>query len=118
MGAGIDVGPIASNLLSYLGGAAGGYMAAAIILIVFLLAGAHVLSGRHTVESAILVAFAWSAVHRSHAVARLSIPEAEELERQLGERIRQACATGDIRQTSFWGSYRRRSPHQNREVAA
>jgi hypothetical protein len=63
VGAGIDIGTIASNLLTYLGGAAGGYMAAAIILIVFLLAGTHVLSGRHAVETSILVAFAWSAVY-------------------------------------------------------
>lgn len=63
MGAGIDIGTIASNLLTYFGGAAGGFIAAAIILIVFLLAGAHVLSGRHAVESAIFVAFAWSAVY-------------------------------------------------------
>jgi hypothetical protein len=43
-------------------------MAAAIILIVFLLAGAHVLSGRHAVETAILVAFAWSAVYITNTI--------------------------------------------------
>lgn len=68
MGAGLDIGTIASQLLTYFGGQAGGYIAASIILIVFLLAGCHVLSGRHAVESAILVAFAWSAVYITNTI--------------------------------------------------
>jgi hypothetical protein len=60
--AGSTFATIASNLLQAFSGAAGASIAAAIILIVFLLAAAHVLSGRHAVESSVFVAFAWSAV--------------------------------------------------------
>lgn len=39
---GVDPGQIAQNVTTYLGGAAGGYILAAIMLIVCLLAAAHI----------------------------------------------------------------------------
>lgn len=60
-GAGSDLGTIAQNVLTYFGGAAGGYMAAAAMLIVALLWGIGILSGRHAVETVVAVGLAWSA---------------------------------------------------------
>lgn len=58
---GSDLGTIAQNVLTYFGGAAGGYMAAAVMMIVALLWGVGILSGRHAVETVVAVGLAWSA---------------------------------------------------------
>lgn len=58
---GSDLGTIAQNFITYLGGAAGGYMAAAATMIVALLWASGILSGRHAVETVMAVALAWSA---------------------------------------------------------
>jgi len=56
---GTDIGTIASNFITYLGGQAGGYIAAAAGMVVFLLWGIGILSGRHAVETIVAVCGAW-----------------------------------------------------------
>jgi hypothetical protein len=65
---GTDIGMIAQNLLTYLGGPAGGYIAGAALIVVFLLWAIGILNGRHTMESALAVALAWSSAYLINTV--------------------------------------------------
>jgi len=58
---GTDLGTIAQNMITYFGGAAGGYMVGAAMLVVGLLAMAHVISGRAFIHTFALGALAWTA---------------------------------------------------------
>ena len=60
---GSDIGTIASQFINYLGGQAGGYIAAAALMITALLWGIGILSGRHAVETTGAVVLAWSAAY-------------------------------------------------------
>ena len=60
---GTDIGTIANNFINYLGGAAGGYIAAAALMITALLWGIGILSGRHAVETTGAVVLAWGAAY-------------------------------------------------------
>jgi type IV secretory pathway VirB2 component (pilin) len=60
---GSDIGTIADNFINYLGGAAGGYIAAAALMITALLWGIGILSGRHAVETTGAVVLAWGAAY-------------------------------------------------------
>jgi hypothetical protein len=68
LGAGIDIGQIAQHLLTYMSGAAGGYIAAAAVMIVMLLWGVGILNGRHAMESTLAVALGWSAAYLVNTV--------------------------------------------------
>jgi hypothetical protein len=63
---GTDIGTIANNFLNYMGGAAGGYISAAAGMIVFLLWGVGVLSGRHAVETLLAICGAWGFSYLVH----------------------------------------------------
>jgi len=58
---GTDLGTVAQNMLTYFGGAAGGYILAAALTIIGLLAAAHVISPRAFTMSAALGVGAWTA---------------------------------------------------------
>jgi hypothetical protein len=60
---GSDIGTIADNFINYLGGAAGGYIAAAALMVTALLWGVGILSGRHAVETTGAVVLAWGAAY-------------------------------------------------------
>lgn len=56
-----DLGAIAQNIITYFGGAPGGFIVAAALLVVGLLAAAHFISGRLFIHTAAFGIFAWSA---------------------------------------------------------
>lgn len=58
---GTDLGAIAQNIITYFGGAAGGFIIGACLLVIGLLAAAHVVSGRLFVHSLAFGIFAWTA---------------------------------------------------------
>ena len=58
---GTDIGTIAQNIITYFGGAAGGYIVGASLLVIGLLAAAHVVSGRFFVHAFAFGIFAWTA---------------------------------------------------------
>lgn len=60
---GTDIGTIAANILTYFGGAAGGYIAAASLMVVWILCGMHVLSPRHGVTTIVVLCLAWGAAY-------------------------------------------------------
>jgi hypothetical protein len=57
---GIDPGVIAQNVITYFGGAAGGYLGAAAVLLVIVLAFCHVVHARMAWITFALVVFAWT----------------------------------------------------------
>lgn len=58
---GADLGQIAQNFLTYFGGANGGYICAAIALVVWMLCAGHVMSPRSGVITFVSVIVAWAA---------------------------------------------------------
>jgi hypothetical protein len=58
---GTDVGTVAQNFITYFGGAAGGYILAAALVVVGLLAAAHVVPSRLFWISMALGIAAWTA---------------------------------------------------------
>jgi type IV secretory pathway VirB2 component (pilin) len=62
-GGGSDIGTIANNFINYLGGAAGGYIAACALMVTALLWGIGILSGRHAVEATGATVLAWGAAY-------------------------------------------------------
>jgi len=60
---GSDIGTIADNFINYLGGAAGGYIAAAALMVCALLWGVGILSGRHAVETVGAIVLAWGGAY-------------------------------------------------------
>ena len=58
---GVDVGQIAQNFITYFGGAAGGYMLAAALIVIGLLAASHVVPARFFWISMALGIAAWTA---------------------------------------------------------
>jgi len=58
---GTDLGTIAQNIITYFGGAAGGYIVGAALLVIGLLAMAHIVSGRLFIHSFAFGVLAWTA---------------------------------------------------------
>lgn len=56
-----DLGQVAQNIITYFGGAPGGMIVGASLLVVGLLAAAHVVPGRLFIHSAVFGIFAWVA---------------------------------------------------------
>lgn len=60
---GTDPGTIAQNIITYMGGAAGGYMAGAALIITAMLWGLGILSGRHVIETVAAISIAWTGAY-------------------------------------------------------
>jgi len=58
---GNDLATLAQNMITYFGGAAGGYLLGAALIVVGILAAFHIISGRAFVHTAALGSLAWFA---------------------------------------------------------
>jgi type IV secretory pathway VirB2 component (pilin) len=61
--AGTDIGAAAQKILTYLGGAAGGYVAALCLVVCGIMWGTGILSGRHVVETVAAILIAWTGAY-------------------------------------------------------